>query len=76
MKIAILGTGIVGRSHAARSVQLGNEVYMGTRDVAMTMARTEKDRMGMPPLKDWLKENPKVRAGHIQGGRQARGDRH
>lgn len=61
MKIAILGTGIVGRSHAARSVQLGNEVYMGTRDVAMTMSRTEKDRMGMPPLKDWLKENPRVR---------------
>ncbi len=33
MKIGVLGTGILGRTHAARLAQLGHDVYMGTRDV-------------------------------------------
>jgi predicted dinucleotide-binding enzyme len=61
MKIGILGTGIVGKSHAARLVQLGYDVYMGTRDVPKTMSKSENDGMGNPPLNGWLKQNPKVR---------------
>ena len=61
MKIGILGTGIVGRTNAARLVQLGNEVCMGTRDVSKALSRSEKDAMGNPALRDWLKMNPKIK---------------
>lgn len=61
VKIGILGTGIVGRSHAARLVQLGYDVYMGTQDVSNTMARTDSDVMGNPPFKTWQSQNPKVK---------------
>jgi len=40
MKIAVLGTGIVGQTVAGRLAELGHEVTTGTRDVAATMART------------------------------------
>jgi predicted dinucleotide-binding enzyme len=40
MRIAVLGTGMVGRAHAARLVELGHEVRVGTKDVARTLAST------------------------------------
>ena len=48
MKIAVLGTGMAGRTLAARLFALGHEVTIGTRDPAGTMGRTEPDRMGNP----------------------------
>ncbi|MEU5002414.1 NAD(P)-binding domain-containing protein [Streptomyces sp. NPDC021622] len=48
-KIAVLGTGGGGRAHAAKLSELGHEVYVGTRDVEATLARTEPDMMGNPP---------------------------
>lgn len=48
MKIAVLGTGIAGRTLAGRLAEPGHQVTVGTRDVAATMARTEPDRMGNP----------------------------
>jgi predicted dinucleotide-binding enzyme len=36
MKIAVLGTGIVGRTIAGKLAQLGHEVAIGTRDVERT----------------------------------------
>ncbi|WFE37025.1 NAD(P)-binding domain-containing protein [Micromonospora sp. WMMD998] len=36
MRIAVLGTGMVGRAIAARATELGHEVVVGTRDVAAT----------------------------------------
>jgi len=41
MRIAILGTGTVGRSLAGRLAELGHEVTVGTRDVDTTRARPE-----------------------------------
>ncbi|MEU1684676.1 NAD(P)-binding domain-containing protein [Micromonospora sp. NPDC005707] len=38
MRIAVLGTGMVGRTIAARAAELGHEVTVGTRDVAATSA--------------------------------------
>ncbi|PGH41409.1 NADP oxidoreductase [Micromonospora sp. WMMA1996] len=38
MRIAVLGTGMVGRAIAARAAELGHEVVVGTRDVAATQA--------------------------------------
>lgn len=61
MKIAVLGTGMVGKAHAARLIDLGHNVVMGTQDVDKTMASTEKDNAGNPPVGEWLKQNPKVK---------------
>ncbi len=41
MKIAVLGTGMVGRALAARFVELGHDVLVGTRDPAATAAKEE-----------------------------------
>ena len=56
MKIAVLGTGIVGRTLAGRLRGLGHEVVMGTRDVAGTLAKQKEDS----PLTNWMKDHPDV----------------
>jgi 8-hydroxy-5-deazaflavin:NADPH oxidoreductase len=60
MKTAILGTGTVGRTIAARLIELGHSVTMGTRDAEATLARTEADAMGNAPFSAWAAENPGV----------------
>ncbi|HEU4947629.1 MAG TPA: NAD(P)-binding domain-containing protein [Kribbella sp.] len=60
MRIAVLGTGMVGRAFAARLTELGHEVAIGTRDVAATMARTGTDQMGNVPFPHWAAEHPAV----------------
>lgn len=60
MRIAVLGTGMVGRAFATRLTALGHEVTVGTRDVAATMARTETDQMGNAPFPQWAAEHPEV----------------
>ncbi|MET7806085.1 NADPH-dependent F420 reductase [Micromonospora chersina] len=61
MKIAVLGTGMVGQALAGRLAELGHEVTVGTRDVAATLARTSPDGMGNPPYAAWAAEHPQVR---------------
>lgn len=63
MKIAVLGTGTVGRTIAARLAELGHDVSVGTRDAESTMARTEVDAMGNPPMSGWLAAHPQVKLG-------------
>ncbi len=58
MKIAVLGTGVVGQALAGRLAELGHEVTVGTRDVGATMARTGPDRMGNPPMRAWAAAHP------------------
>lgn len=53
MKIAVLGTGMVGQAIAGRLHELGHTVVIGTRDPAATLARTEPDGMGKPPFSAW-----------------------
>ncbi len=60
MKIAVLGTGTVGRTVAARLLGLGHEVTIGTRDPQATLARTEPDGMGNPPYADWAADHAGV----------------
>ncbi|WP_329481606.1 NAD(P)-binding domain-containing protein [Kribbella sp. NBC_01484] len=60
MRIAVLGTGMVGRTFAARLTELGHEVTVGTRDVAATMARTDTDAMGNSPFPEWAAEHTAV----------------
>lgn len=58
MKIAVLGTGMVGRAFAARFAQLGHDVVVGTRNVEQTLARTEADFKGTPGYGQWAAQNP------------------
>jgi predicted dinucleotide-binding enzyme len=53
MKIAVLGTGTVGRSVAGALAHLGHDVVIGTRDPQATLARTEPDAMGTAPFAQW-----------------------
>lgn len=61
MKIAILGTGAVGKTLAGKLASLGHEVAMGTRDPSQTLQRTDPDMAGEPPVSAWLKEHESVR---------------
>jgi predicted dinucleotide-binding enzyme len=61
VKIAVLGTGMVGRVLAAKLADLGHDVVVGTRDVDATLARTEAGPMGNPPYAEWQAEHANVR---------------
>lgn len=53
MKIAVLGTGMVGRTIAGALAGRGHSVVIGTRDPQATLARTEPDMMGAAPFAQW-----------------------
>lgn len=61
MRIAILGTGIVGQTFASKLTELGHDVMMGTRDVQEKLKEEGTDRYGNPPLKDWIAANGSVK---------------
>ena len=61
MRAAVLGTGMVGRTIAARLAELGHEVTVGTRDPEATLARSEADAMGAPPFAAWAEQNPAIK---------------
>jgi predicted dinucleotide-binding enzyme len=61
MKIAVLGTGMVGRALAGRLSGLGHEVVIGTRDAGQTLARAEPGQLDTPPYAEWQQANPEVR---------------
>lgn len=60
MKIAVLGTGMVGRTIAGALAGLGHDVVIGTRDPQATLARTEPDMMGTGPFAQWHAANTGV----------------
>ena len=60
MKIAVLGTGSVGRAIAGRLHELGHDVVVGTRDPRATSARTEPDAMGTAPFATWHADHADV----------------
>ena len=61
MHIAVLGTGMVGRTLATRLAGLGHDVVIGTRHPDETLARTEPDPMGTPPYRDYASRQADVR---------------
>jgi predicted dinucleotide-binding enzyme len=63
MRYGILGTGVVGKTIAARLDGTGHEVMVGTRDPEDTLSRTEPDQYGNPPFGAWDQEHPEVRLG-------------
>lgn len=60
-KIGILGTGMVGRAHAARLLELGHDVVMGTQDVEKTLAESKPDQMGNPAFSEWYKDHAGIK---------------
>jgi 8-hydroxy-5-deazaflavin:NADPH oxidoreductase len=63
MKFGVLGTGIVGRTLAAKLAELHHEVMIGTRDVTATLAHTESDSRGNAPLRIWKELHPAIELG-------------
>jgi len=59
MKVAVIGTGMVGQAMAGRLDELGHDVTVGTRDVAVSLART--DPSGDGAFGDWAAAHPDVR---------------
>jgi len=63
MRLGILGTGVVGKTLAARLADLGHEVMVGTREPEETLSRTEPDQYGNPPFGTWQQKHPEVKLG-------------
>jgi predicted dinucleotide-binding enzyme len=63
VRFGILGTGVVGKTIAARLAGLGHDVMVGTRDPEETLSRTEPDAYGNPPFGAWQAKHPEVRLG-------------
>lgn len=61
MKIAVLGTGSVGQALSAKLSSLGHEVWMGTRDVAASKAKTQPDNWGNPAIGTWITQHPAIK---------------
>ena len=61
MNIAVLGTGSVGQALAGRLAGLGQNVFMGTRNVAASEAKTGADNWGQPTIGSWIKEHGDVK---------------
>jgi 8-hydroxy-5-deazaflavin:NADPH oxidoreductase len=60
VKIAVLGTGVVGQTLAAKFAELGHQTVIGTRDPDASKARTEIDRFGRPGFGTWVEEHADV----------------
>lgn len=63
MKTAILGTGVVGQTIAAKLNQLGHHVMIGTRNVTDTLALTKPNAMTGATFSDWHRTHTKVELG-------------
>ncbi|UKN03834.1 NAD(P)-binding domain-containing protein [Paracrocinitomix mangrovi] len=61
MKIAILGTGMVGKTIASRLADLGNDVTIGTRNIEKTLSTDEKDLNGKSSFKEWIDEHSNIK---------------
>lgn len=60
MKVAVLGTGMVGRTLAGKLRELGHAVWMGTRDPEKTLARTETGDQSGQPFSVWHEQHAGV----------------
>ena len=64
MRIGIIGTGVVGKTIAAKLNEVGHDVMIGTRNVSATLSRPNKDMMGAT-FSEWHKKHPAVKLGTI-----------
>ena len=66
MRIGIIGTGMVGKELAAKLVEVGHNVMIGTRNVSQTLSRAEKDLVTNQTFAEWHKQNSRVKLGTFQ----------
>ncbi|MGC0238624.1 NADPH-dependent F420 reductase [Arthrobacter sp. SD76] len=71
MRIAVFGTGTVGRALAGALAERGHEVTVGTRDPGATAARTGPDGMGRPPFSEWQARHADVGLADFAGAAAA-----
>ncbi len=71
MNIGIFGTGIVAQTVGDALAARGHEVVLGTRDVEVSLARTEKGPYGNPPLAQWLQGRANTTLGTFAEAAQA-----
>jgi 8-hydroxy-5-deazaflavin:NADPH oxidoreductase len=60
MKVSVLGTGSVGQALSGKLAELGHQVFMGTRNVAESLAKTQPDGWGNPAIGTWIQGQPTV----------------
>jgi len=60
MKIAVIGTGVVGTTIAGKLLELGHDVAMGTRDRETTLSRAESNPMSGRSFSEWFNEHQEV----------------
>jgi 8-hydroxy-5-deazaflavin:NADPH oxidoreductase len=65
MRIGVLGTQMVAKVVADKLAALGHSVKLGTRDVKATLARSENDMAGGPPVRTWLESHPTATLGTL-----------
>ena len=63
MKIAIIGTGTVGRTLASKLAELNHDIMLGTRNVSEKLTVNTSDDSGNQPFSEWLKTNSKIKLG-------------
>ena len=61
MKIAVLGTGMVGQTLAEKLAALGHDVIIGTRDVKKALATKEAGRYDRPAFGEWHKSHTNIK---------------
>jgi 8-hydroxy-5-deazaflavin:NADPH oxidoreductase len=60
VRFGILGTGVVGKTIAARLDTMGHDVVVGTRNPEKTLSSIEPDQYGNPAFSAWQQEHPEV----------------
>jgi 8-hydroxy-5-deazaflavin:NADPH oxidoreductase len=63
MKIAVLGTGMVGQNLAQVLAAKGHEVMIGTRDVGQALQYKKPNGFGMPGFGVWVEDKPHIHVG-------------
>jgi 8-hydroxy-5-deazaflavin:NADPH oxidoreductase len=63
MKIGVFGTGFVGQTIAEKLAKLNHQVMIGTRNADNLLERNEKDYLGRPPFREWIKKQNDVKLG-------------
>jgi 8-hydroxy-5-deazaflavin:NADPH oxidoreductase len=71
MKIAILGTGMVGQGLALALQAQKHDVVFGTRDVAASLANTQPSAYGLPSFGVWHKDHADMRVATFAEAAQA-----
>ncbi|MEM9517277.1 MAG: NAD(P)-binding domain-containing protein [Actinomycetota bacterium] len=60
MKVAVLGTGMVGQALASGFARSGHDVVVGTRDPSATTERRSPDAMGAPGFGVWYETHSDI----------------